>query len=75
MAKTVRVQEAKTHLSAILHDVEAGASYTIARGDHPVAQLLPISEPRARDWGFLSYRVPDEFFEALPEEEIAAWEA
>lgn len=74
MAKTVKVQEAKTNLSAILHEVEGGEVYTIARGDRPVARLLPMADHVARDWGFLPYRVPAEFFDPLPEDELAAWE-
>jgi hypothetical protein len=32
-------------------------------------------EPQeSRETGFVSYSVPDEFLDALPEEELVAWE-
>ena len=35
--------EAKTHLSELLADVEAGASVTITRRGKPVARLVPVT--------------------------------
>ena len=75
MRRVVKVQEAKTRLSAILTDVEQGEEIVIARGDVPVARLIPIQEPPARELGFVPYHVPDSFYEPLPEEDLAAWEA
>lgn len=74
MVRTVKVQEAKTRLSAILADVERGDEVVIARGDVPVARLVPVREPPQRDLGFVPYHVPDSFYEPLPEDELAAWE-
>jgi prevent-host-death family protein len=74
MPKTVKVQEAKTHLSALLAEVEQGAEITIARGSTPIARLVPVDEAREREMGFVSYRVPELFFEPLPEDELEAWE-
>lgn len=71
---TVKVQYAKTHLSALVAAVEQGEEVVISRGDHPVARLVPIDKPADRVLGFVSYVVPDEFFEPLPEQELAAWE-
>jgi prevent-host-death family protein len=45
---TVRVHEAKAHLSRLLQRVEKGEVITIARGDHPVARLVPIADPPRR---------------------------
>lgn len=71
----MKVQEAKTHLSALLAEVEAGAEIVIARGDTPVARLVPLeSAPLKRELGFLTFRLPDSFFDELPEDELAAWE-
>lgn len=75
MSRTVKVQEAKTRLSAILADVEQGEDVVIARGNTPVARLIPMQEPPERELGFVPYHVPDSFFEPLPEDEIATWEA
>lgn len=74
MRRNVKVQEAKTRLSALLADVERGEEIVIARGDIPVARLIPVQEPSERELGFVPYDVPDSFFEPLPGDEIAAWE-
>ncbi len=37
--RSVTVQEAKTHLSRLLRDVEAGEAIEIRRGDTPIAVL------------------------------------
>lgn len=43
----VTVHEAKTHLSRLLRRVESGETVTIARGNKPIAKLVPIG-PNAR---------------------------
>ncbi|MPY80013.1 MAG: type II toxin-antitoxin system prevent-host-death family antitoxin [Actinophytocola sp.] len=75
MEQPIKVQAAKTRLSALLAAVERGEQVVIARGDKPVARLIPVQEPPERELGFVPYDVPDSFFESLPENEIAAWEA
>lgn len=72
--KQVKVQYAKTHLSALLAAVERGEEFVIARGDHPAARLIPIAAQESRELGFVAYSVPDEFLDALPDDELAAWE-
>ena len=72
--KQVKVQYAKTHLSALLAAVERGEEFVIARGDPPAARLVPVEPQQRRDLGFVAYSVPEEFFDALPEEELADWE-
>ena len=42
MAMTVKTGEAKTRLSELLARVAAGEEVTIARGDVPVARLVPV---------------------------------
>lgn len=42
MAVTVKVAEAKTHLSELLAKVEAGEEVIISRGNKPVARLSRI---------------------------------
>lgn len=68
------MQYAKTHLSALIAAVERGEEFVIARGDHPAARLVPMEARQSRDLGFVPFSVPDDFLEALPEEELAAWE-
>ncbi len=72
--KEVKVQYAKTHLSALLAAVERGEEFVIARGDHPAARLVPMESRQSRDLGFVAYSVPDAFLDALPDDELAAWE-
>lgn len=72
--KQVKVQYAKTHLSALLAAVERGEEFIIACGDHPAARLVPMEPQQSRELGLVAYAVPDEFLDALPEEELVAWE-
>ena len=72
--KEIKVQYAKTHLSALLAAVERGEEIVIARGKEPVARLVSVDKQPERDLGFVAYTVPDDFDEPLPEEELAAWE-
>ncbi|MGC5585530.1 type II toxin-antitoxin system Phd/YefM family antitoxin [Ornithinimicrobium sp. W1679] len=71
--EVVKVQQAKTHLSALLARVEVGEEILLARGDRVVARLVPV-DPRPRRLGSGSYRLPDSFFDDLPAEELDAWE-
>lgn len=73
--KTVKVQYAKTNLSALLSAVERGEEFVIARGDHEVARLVAIGERPKRDLGFLDLEIANSFFDDLPEDELAAWES
>ncbi len=71
MVHTVNTHEAKTHLSRLLAEVEAGGEVVIARAGKPVARLVGTEpEVRPRRFGTARGRVwmsPD--FE-LSEEEI-----
>lgn len=73
----VTIHTAKTTLSQLLARVEAGEEIVLARGRHPIAKLVPFY-PRRRRRRFGALRgtisVGPEFFEPLPEEELAAWE-
>ncbi|WP_295839701.1 type II toxin-antitoxin system Phd/YefM family antitoxin [uncultured Microbacterium sp.] len=70
----VKVQYAKTHLSALIASVQRGEEVVIARGDVPAARLVAVEPPTRRDLGFVAYTVPSDFTEPLPESELAAWE-
>jgi prevent-host-death family protein len=72
--KAVKVQYAKTHLSALLASVEKGEEVVISRGDQPIARLVPLEESEERELGFLAYELPDSFFDELPDDELDAWE-
>jgi prevent-host-death family protein len=73
--RRINVQEAKTHLSALLARVEAGERIVLARNGKPCAQLVPLDPAPRRRLGFLEGRVDEAFFEPLPEEELQQWGA
>ena len=58
MEKSVNVHEAKTHLSRLLEQVEAGEEITLCRAGRPVARLVPYAARREpRQPGFWKGRV------------------
>ena len=73
---TVNVHEAKTHLSRLLAEVEAGQDVVIARNGKPVAKLVPYAPKGKRQFGSMAglIELDESFFDPLPEEELAAWE-
>ncbi len=73
---TVNVHEAKTNLSRLLAQVEAGEEVVIARNGNPVARLVRVRPRGKRQFGSMKGRISidDSFFDPLPEEELAAWE-
>lgn len=76
MPNVVNVHEAKTQLSRLLAQVEAGEDVVIARRGEPVARLVACKPVGKRERDVLKGRIviPDSFFDPLPEEELAAWE-
>jgi prevent-host-death family protein len=74
--KTVNVHEAKTHLSRLIEEVEAGHEVVIARGGRPVARLAPLPSAKPpRVLGLLAgrYAVPDDWDAPLPSDVIASF--
>ena len=75
--KTVTVHKAKTHLSQLIAEVEAGEEVVIQRGkDKPAVRLVPAQPRHQRQFGALAGKVSltPAFFEALPDDELAGWE-
>ena len=68
------MHEAKTQLSRLLERAHAGEEIVIAKNGKPYARLVPLEAPKAREPGLLTGKLEDAFFDALPEEELAAWE-
>ena len=74
---TVNVHEAKTNLSRLLKQVEAGEEVVIARNGKPVARLVKTrGKIGKRKFGIMKGKItiPDSFFDPLPEKELALWE-
>jgi len=73
----VNVHAAKTQLSKLIERAIAGEEIVIARDSEPAVKLVAVDkvEPRRR-FGALKGEliVPDEFFDPLPADELAAWE-
>jgi prevent-host-death family protein len=68
---------AKTHLSRLVEQAEAGEDVVIARGRTPVVRLVPVRAPLVeRRFGAMRGRakVTRAFFDSLPPEELSAWE-
>jgi prevent-host-death family protein len=75
MSLMVNVHEAKTHLSRLLEQAHAGQEIILAKAGKPYARLMPLASTAGpRRPGRLAGRLSDDFFEPLPEEELAAWE-
>lgn len=73
----ITIHQAKTNLSRLIKKASAGEEVIIARGDKPVARLVPFGEAKGRRQpGSLKGKlhVGPEFFAPLPPEELAAWE-
>ncbi len=76
MAK-VTIHVAKTNLSKLIEQACAGEEVIISRGSEPVVKLVAVAHLVAkRQFGALKGKlvVPESFFDALPAEELAAWE-
>ena len=75
MGAVVKVAEAKAHLSELLARVERGEEFVIARGDTPVARLMPIEEKargRAAIETMLALRDSGRI-KAVTQDEIRTW--
>lgn len=62
----VNIHEAKTHLSRLVDRAARGESVVIAKAGRPMAKLVPLDAPAARErrrTGFLmgELRIPDDF--------------
>lgn len=70
------VHEAKTHLSRLLAEVEAGGTVVITRRGKPIAKLEGVSHRGPRVPGSMKglIAIDDRFFEPLPDDELRAWE-
>jgi prevent-host-death family protein len=74
----VNIHAAKTQLSALIEQVEAGEEITIARAGKPVAKLVPIARKdlTPRELGMLAgrYQMPKNFDDLYADEIQALFE-
>jgi antitoxin (DNA-binding transcriptional repressor) of toxin-antitoxin stability system len=73
MAVTVKVAEAKTHLSELLAKVEAGEEVIISRGNTPVARLSRIRRENDIDALVAEIRAQRAGRQPTTQEEIREW--
>jgi prevent-host-death family protein len=77
--KRVTTHEAKTHLSRLLAEVEAGAEVVICRGSTPAARLIsftgkaPRRRPRVGTVTSGPVRVAEDAFAPLSAEDLKGW--
>lgn len=74
MTNMYNVGEAKAHLSRLLEEVLAGDEVVLAKAGRPVARLVAIARPSARELGFLPVAMPDERFDPLDDDELVTWQ-
>jgi prevent-host-death family protein len=75
MTNTINVHEAKTHFSRLLERAHAGEEIILSKAGKPYARLMPLaSEAGRRKPGRLPGRLGDEFFEALPDQDLDDWD-
>ena len=74
--RTINIHEAKTHLSRLVEEANAGSELTIAKAGKPRAKLVPITKRRlARKPGFLKGKIKfsDDFDKPLPKNLLHAF--
>lgn len=73
--KIFDLHEAKTTLSQLVEQVEAGEDVVLARAGTPVARIVPLrrAEPRVLGRWRGRVRMADDFDAPLPDDEFAAW--
>lgn len=76
---SINIHEAKAKLSEYLAAVEAGETVQICRRNVPVAEIVPLAQPRKtpRPVGLgpheEGYEIPAGFFEPLPDDLLKAF--
>jgi prevent-host-death family protein len=75
--RTVTIHQAKTNLSRLIKQAADGEEIIIARGSKPVARLVPVGPVKGKrkpgSWKG-KFVLGPEFFEPLPDDELARWE-
>jgi antitoxin (DNA-binding transcriptional repressor) of toxin-antitoxin stability system len=75
---TISVQELQRDLAAFLRRVEAGESFLVVSGEHPLAEVRPVPTPAAQPHPFGlcagRFAVPTDFDRPLPDEILKEFE-
>ncbi len=75
---TISVQDLQRDLTAFLRRVEAGESFLILSGQHPLAEVRPVSQPATepRPFGLCAgqFVVPPDFDQPLPDDILQEFE-
>lgn len=76
--KTVATNDAKTNLSRYHKEVSEGRTIIIARGNKPLAKLVPFREaaqgrPKVGQMMDQPFSIPDEAFLPMKHGELAGW--
>ncbi len=74
----LNIHKAKTHLSRYLEEVEHGETILLCRRNQPVAEIKPLAalrvKPRPIGLAKGKFKVPNTFFEDLPDETLALFQ-
>jgi prevent-host-death family protein len=73
MSTTVKIAEAKAHLSELLARVEAGEDVIIARGNDPIVRLSRIRKETDRQILLEEVRAARSKMHPVTHEEIMTW--
>lgn len=73
MSTTVKISEAKAHLSELLARVEAGEDVIIARGNDPIVRLSRIRKETDRQILLEEVRAARTKMQPVAHEEIMTW--
>lgn len=73
MSTTVKISEAKAHLSELLARVEAGEEVIIARGNDPIVRLSRIHKETDRQILLEEVRAARTKMQPVTHEEIMTW--
>ena len=73
MTDTFKIAEAKAHFSELVARVEAGEEVIIARGNEPVARLVPLDEQASRRALADAIRAERKRYKPVTQDEIRAW--
>ena len=73
MTTTVKISEAKTHLSDLLARVEAGEDFVIARGNDPIAHVTRMRKECDLHLLLAEVRAARSKAAAVTHDEILSW--